>query len=357
MKKQVSVVIGKFNPPHRGHFHLLDKALENADLLIICIGSHKSAPSSKNLFQTNEIASIIDSHYKSDKIKFCYIEDNLYSDTLWSISVKQQVNKIAFSNLKEDFKVSLYGHNKDTSSDYLTWFPQWDLVEADAYLEDGKVLHATDYRAWLLSDNDFNLSLDKFLTNVVELFTSKEAKQRTIEILLEKVKNNSYTWLHQEFNYYKNYKQSFSVLPYPPIFVTVDAVVFCNNHVLVIERAKSPGKGLLALAGGFIEQHETVEQGIIRELVEETKIDVPLGKLKNSLIEVIVYDAPNRSLRGRTITHAGLIVLRGEKTLPKVKGADDAASAKWIPVDKVIVNQNRYFEDHFHIIQDMLRKI
>lgn len=357
MKKQVSVVIGRFNPPHRGHFHLIDKALENSDLVIICIGSHKTAPSSKNLFQTNEISSIIDAHYESDKVKFCYIEDNMYSDTLWSISIKQQVNKLALAILKEDFQVSLFGHDKDASSDYLTWFPNWNLVKVDAYIEDGRVLHATDYRRWLLQPNEFKLSLKAALEVVTQMFSSDTAAFKTMEILKEKIKKGDYEWLAKEYAFYRDYKQSFDVLPYPPVFVTVDAVVFCNNHVLVIERAKSPGLGLLALAGGFIEQGETIEQGIIRELIEETKINVPIGKLKNSLIEVVVYDAPNRSLRGRTITHAGLIVLNGEKSLPMVKGADDAASAKWIPVDKVVINQNRYFEDHFHIIQDMMRKL
>ena len=42
--------------------------------------------------------------------------------------------------------------------------------------------------------------------------------------------------------------------PYPPVFVTVDAVVRIAQQVLLIRRGHSPGKGLLALPGGFIEQ-------------------------------------------------------------------------------------------------------
>ena len=62
--------------------------------------------------------------------------------------------------------------------------------------------------------------------------------------------------------FYKDYKAQFSMLPYPPVFVTGDAVVTCAGHLLVVERGGMPGKGLWALPGGFINQKETVEECI-----------------------------------------------------------------------------------------------
>ena len=44
--------------------------------------------------------------------------------------------------------------------------------------------------------------------------------------------------------FYKDYKAQFSMLPYPPVFVTGDAVVTCAGHLLVVERGGMPGKGL-----------------------------------------------------------------------------------------------------------------
>ncbi len=61
-----------------------------------------------------------------------------------------------------------------------------------------------------------------------------------------------------------------------------------------------------------------------------------------------VFDDPNRSSRGRTITNAYYIKLNNDVKLPKVKGADDADKAKWIPVEKL--RRDEMFEDHYSVI-------
>ena len=67
------------------------------------------------------------------------------------------------------------------------------------------------------------------------------------------------------------------------------------------------------------------------------------------------FDDPNRSPRGRTITTAFLIHLKGQRALPKVKGSDDAVHAEWVPIADLQANE--LFEDHYHIIQVMLGKL
>jgi len=108
---------------------------------------------------------------------------------------------------------------------------------------------------------------------------------------------------------------------------------------------------LWALPGGFLNQEETMLDGCIRELKEETKIKLPVPVLKGSIKESKTFDAPNRSARGRTITQAFFIDL-GVGELPKVKGSDDAAKAFWVPFNKV--KQEKMFEDHFHIIDNFI---
>lgn len=354
---KVGVVIGRFNPPHIGHIELINNSIKNNNLTIVCIGSHKSAISSRNLFNTLEISNIFKSYYNGSNIEFANIEDNLYSDTLWTISVKNKVNAIAKKH-SPTYQITLYGHLKDNSSEYLKWFNDWNNVNVEAIEdEDEKVYHATDFRKMLLSNNLYSVDDDKYYDLVIDYFTKGDLKLKSAikSELNNKITKGELEWLKQEFNYYEDYKQKFSMLPYPPIFVTVDACVICNQHILLIERKNSPGKGLLALPGGFIDHTETIVNGIMRELAEETKIDVPIGKLKNSLVDITVYDAPHRSLRGRTITHAGCFILN-ESKLPKVKAADDAANVFWMPLSKVISNQNLFFEDHYHIISDNVRK-
>ena len=52
------------------------------------------------------------------------------------------------------------------------------------------------------------------------------------------------------------------------------ATLICpkNNSILLVKRAKDPGKGLWGLPGGFIERGETPEAGATRELLEETNL-------------------------------------------------------------------------------------
>lgn len=64
---------------------------------------------------------------------------------------------------------------------------------------------------------------------------------------------------------------------YPRPAVTADCVVMTKEavpKVLLIERGFDPFKGCWALPGGFMNMDETTEQCAIRELKEETDIDV-----------------------------------------------------------------------------------
>ncbi|MFP3686240.1 NUDIX domain-containing protein, partial [Bacillus sp. SIMBA_026] len=76
------------------------------------------------------------------------------------------------------------------------------------------------------------------------------------------------------------YRQAWSQAPYPPIFVTVNAVVVQSGHVLLVKRNASPGKGLFALPGGFINPHERLLDACLRELRERLRLKVPEPVLK-----------------------------------------------------------------------------
>jgi bifunctional NMN adenylyltransferase/nudix hydrolase len=141
--------------------------------------------------------------------------------------------------------------------------------------------------------------------------------------------------------------------PYEPIFTTVDAVVRCRGHVLLVKRKGRPGPGLSALPGGFLDPGEHLVDGAIRELREETAIPLSPAVLRHSLRRVVVFDHPLRSMRGRTITHAHAFEL-DEERLPEVKGSDDAAAAEWMPLERLPMMEDRFFEDHFHILDEFL---
>ena len=124
-----------------------------------------------------------------------------------------------------------------------------------------------------------------------------------------------------------------------------------SGHVLMIKRKACPGMGLWALPGGFLNQNERILDGMIRELKEETGIKVPVPVLIGNIKGQQVFDDPNRSLRGRTITHAFFIELPAGE-LPHIKGMDDAEKAKWIPLS--FIREEELFEDHYQILNTFL---
>lgn len=141
--------------------------------------------------------------------------------------------------------------------------------------------------------------------------------------------------------------------PYTPIFTTVDAVVQCAGHALLIRRGRAPGKDLYALPGGFLEAEDTVLDSAIRELAEETGMDVPEPALRSALKQVRLFDAPWRSQRGRVLTHAHYFDLE-QDALPVICAGDDAADAFWVPIDQLAGLEERFHDDHFLILDHFL---
>jgi bifunctional NMN adenylyltransferase/nudix hydrolase len=218
----------------------------------------------------------------------------------------------------------------------LNWFPQWKLITQPNFKTlGGENIDGTKIR-------DLMFKGDNFWKVYVPDFVS--------EYISKYIKTDEFQRLKKEYDYIIKYKKSWESAPYPPTFVTTDAVVIQAGHVLLIKRKREPGKGYYAIPGGFLNQNETIRQGTIRELKEETKIDVPAVLLEKCIKAMHCFDHPGRSLRGRILTHASLIELDSTKPLPKVKGDDDASEAVWVPFNEIGLHEEMFFEDHVHVI-------
>jgi len=287
-KYNVSVIIGRFQPIHKAHLDIIKQALLISDNLIIVIGSDNQPRTPKNPFTSAEREDMIFFSLPEElqqRIEFAFIQDSMYNTQDWIRSVQNAVSKARFgfsSGWGEDSTTVLIGHHKDASSFYLDMFPQWKSIEIPL-IDD---LHSTDIR-----EVYFNPRNSGTLENLPEVVKSfMRDFERTDEFFI----------LREEWECIKAYKESWKAAPYPPTFVTTDAVVIQSGHVLLVKRRASPGKGLYALPGGFLDQNESMEDGMIRELREETKIKVPEKVLRGFIKKSLVFDAPNRSLRGRT---------------------------------------------------------
>lgn len=341
-----SVFIGRFQPLHIGHEHVVRQALSRTSRVIVLIGSANVARDPRNPFTYEERVAMFRKSFAYEMANGHLIieplDDHLYSDTAWCAEVQARVKRIALSvgsgaGDTVDPRVSLAGYGKDATSYYLKMFPEWENIQIDSQYG---TFSASDVRQ--------------------HYFQRIPAVPRTIlspgvaEWLDQFALGEEFRTLLAEREYLDAYPAQWGKGP----FVTADAVVVQSGHILLVERGRLPGKGLLALPGGFVDPAERVRDAAIRELREETGIGDAKGQIPPAMLASFiddsrtrVFDAPDRSLRGRIITHAFLFRLPERRSLFTVKGGDDAAHAHWYRVGDLSAEQ--FFEDHWSIINLM----
>lgn len=340
------VFIGRFEPFHNGHAGVARHALARARKLIFLIGSADVPRSTRNPWTVAERAVMIQTALdgSGERLLIHPLRDHLYNESQWIASVQRAVAEAIHADGGDaQVKVGLVGMSKDASSYYLREFPQWPLVDVNHT----EALSATELRRYLFTagDVDFHGALLMLRGNV----------PAPVFEMLEAFRKNSPTYpqLVAEYRFIEQYKAAWSVAPYPPTFVTTDAVVVHSGHVLLVRRRAEPGKGLWALPGGFVGQDESLLDACLRELREETRLKIPVPVLKGSMKGQHVFDHPDRSQRGRTITHAFHFQFPSGE-LPDVRGGDDADKARWIPVSEALDMGPKLFEDHLHILEFFL---
>jgi len=105
----------------------------------------------------------------------------------------------------------------------------------------------------------------------------------------------------------------------------IGALIFDRGKILLVERGREPLKGYWSLPGGVLEIGETLEQGIVREVREETGLEVePLTMLE--IFERIIRDS-----QGAPEYHYVLIDYICRVTGGSLRAADDASRVAWVP--------------------------
>ena len=113
------------------------------------------------------------------------------------------------------------------------------------------------------------------------------------------------------------------------ISLTVDGVVFGYEpipkvSVLLVKRKYDPFKDHWAIPGGFVEQDESLEQAVSRELEEETGVKI------NYLEQLYTFGTPERDPRGRVVSVAYFGLVRPDSF--KVIASSDAKEVKWFDI-------------------------
>jgi 8-oxo-dGTP diphosphatase len=112
--------------------------------------------------------------------------------------------------------------------------------------------------------------------------------------------------------------------------VAVLAVVLRGERALIVQRAEQPNAGRWGFPGGVLELGETVREGAMRELHEETGIVAEPAAILN------VSDAIHHDREGRVQFHYTLIAVHGIWRSGDGVAADDAAAVAWVSRAEIV---------------------
>jgi len=398
------VFLYRGEPLHNAHKKIIDRALALGRHVIAVNGSDKKAVNTYNPWTTAERVEMTRPCFDEEdlsRMTFTAVRDYPYKNPFWLAEVHTKVRAILEkvypesvgwsdhdSGSPKDLKIGIIGYKKDDTSVYLDWFPQWEFIDTASF---SRGVSATDIR-----NSYFMEMLDNEYFDILDLSNPKNKTFLLSETLKEaRERAASYEWRKNVPLQVAAYLEAFKTehpercrslvsehlhvlqkrfikggYPYPIIENTVDSVVTKNAHVLMVRRGEDPGKGQWALPGGYIGEFEDKFDAALRELMEETSIDffhkeqmTKVKKVALSRRELIACAAddeefghPRRSTRGRVITRAFHFELPDLGAFPYIKGADDAAEAKWIPIGDLGYLEEQIFEDHLHIINHFVWK-
>lgn len=324
------VVCARFQPPHRGHVDAITAACASgARVLVVLLGAHESR-SLRNPWSESERQAMLAAALPAGvEVEYLALRDRRYDRHGWTRRLEEAVRR----RVGPWAQILLVG-DRELRSDLPPWPANWGEDAAGrGFIARENLLRALFF--W----GESAFSLD---TVVAHLTPAMAAWQRAF------VAAAPFAALREEAAFIRAGKARWASAPYPPIFVTVDALVTWREEVLVIERGRLPGIGLHALPGGFLDPQESLLAACRRELLEETLLDA--SALAPSAVRV--FDDPYRSLRGRTITHLYRFDCPPARPRPRATGGDDARSAAWLA--RSALEPRRFFEDHYAMLQVML---
>jgi len=345
MKKvDIAFMIGRFQPFHNGHKHLIDYGLEHANRVIILVGSSNKARSLKNPWTYQERKQMIDSVYNQhlcddrlvQRVVVEPLPDIKGNDDAWLGNVQNAVWK----HMTDGDSLGVIGFKKDKSSYYLDLFPEAEKIMLDKAFA---TLNATEIRRAYIQPAPH--------------FPSHLVPDQVLDYMVDFYNTDQFKWLLDEHTAYTTNLAKYGAGP----FVTCDAVCTQMGRILLVTRGGFPGKGQLALPGGHVEGSKGDSfENVLHELTEEANISDGRGTLPRGVLRGFFtgkekrFDDPERSTRGFTLTTAFRFKFPDKPERFKVYAGDDAKEANWYPINFVKENPGLFFEDHYEIIMDML---
>lgn len=151
----------------------------------------------------------------------------------------------------------------------------------------------------------------------------------------------------------KQFLETYNPNDYDRPSVTVDTLLFSmigeKLNILLIKRGQYPFKGYWALPGGFIQMDESADEAAARELKEETDIDDVY------LEQLYTFSNVDRDPRMRVISISYMALVSADKL--DLNAGDDAADARWFPVNGLLASSEELAFDHREIIEYAIKRL
>jgi len=112
-------------------------------------------------------------------------------------------------------------------------------------------------------------------------------------------------------------------------YLAVSAAVFRDGRVLIVRRARPPAHGLYTLPGGGVELGETLEQAVVREIREETALEIEPVAL------VGFRQAIARDAAGRVERHFVILPFAARFIGGKISLNEELAAAAWLAPEAI----------------------
>lgn len=321
----VTVEIGKTDPPHLGHYGGSESYYFLAPTHLRLVGSAGFAPNLRVALSFQQRRLLLEAGSRLRRypdVRIFPLRD-YGDDEAW----KNEVRRIVYSVVPEGSKVLLIGANKDESSYYLRLFPEWSFYEAPLTRRDGEVINASDIRlAWLEGRLDEKRELmDEY---AYQFFSSLQGGAVHLR-------------LRDELSYIRSNG-------FPKLIEASDAVVLCRGHLLLEERTGVIGQGLLSLPG--VDDVANASSGDLLSSLNHRVDDIVTSPLPDSLLLDSSVEMKSWRVYGSKTTVRGYLGNLELSTLPDLR----EETARWIPLSDLPKLFPRVWGDQMLLIEKLL---
>lgn len=328
-KPKLGLIIGRFQPFHKGHSLLISTALAECERVLLLLGGSNRAPNHLNPFTYEQRKSLVTQVYKEDE-RFAVhpLKDNP-SDQLWVESVISYV--LSATDDIDPTEVTVYTGEKDKEfyEDVLVF----TVKALDSAGISGTGIREQIYKRDYLENMSVPVPTKMKLSKLIR--TEHMDHMRNEWDLC--VRSKATAKLAHAYN--------------NPMEPVAHAVLVHKGNILLVQRNSVRGYGQWAVPGGFVENTETTKQAAIRELNEETGIYLP--RVRGAQLAYSVEENLD-DIATRTLGVNYLFLVHEDEKLEITLDPEECLGYKWVPIMDICNEKDILFYNHNLVVQRLI---